>query len=664
MNNVAYLPNARPSPQGMAAAAPNMQTYGQAPQQQPAPEPPFPHTLDELIAMFEDAEDATRAARKIAERCRDYYDNRQLTREEVKELEARGQPEIVRNQIKRKVNFWLGFETQTRTDPKAESEHGTHEDAASDATDMLRFQERRNQLDQKFSDCWEHMLIEGYAGLEVLGPSPKDKRVMEVKRWKWDRLFFDPASSEHDFSDACYLGGVVWMDLSKASQKWPTKKSVFDRMTMDDSGQAETYDDKPRQNAWMTKGKRTRLRIVQIYAYHGDKWFWAIFTKGGIIDSGAVAFTDEQGQSVCPMLLQALYIDRDNNRYGEVHELLWPQDEINKRASKALHLANSSQTMGEQGAVLDIDALKAQKARPDGHIELAPGAAEKFKFVEHDAKVAQNREMMQDAIADMQMRGPNASLMGTQSNAPSGRAIRANQEGGIIEGKRPRDRYNHLKERVYKALWQRVRQFVTEETMITVTDDEGSAKHVGFNRMSTMGEKLAEDAKKDGMADEEIAQRMQMLQQDPNAIMQLQQPIQVNVPAEMDLNILIEATQESVTMQQELFEMIAARPDVPLPLLIELSPLSAREKKKFRDKMEKLQAAQAQQLAEQQALATETAKAEIENKRSAAALNLAKADETQVNSQLKPIELAQQHKHAERQATQKDTEIARAGRMQ
>lgn len=624
-----------------AASVRALSAYADASRAEPekAYEPPYSHGV--LIEMFEEAEDATREARKLAERCRDYYDNKQLTAEERKILTDRGQPEVVRNQIRGKVNFWLGFEAKNRSDPRAESEHGTTEEEASDATDMLRFQERRADLDQKFSDCWEHMLIEGYAGIEVLGPSERDERVIEVKRWKWDRLFFDPASSEHDFSDATYVGGVVWMDARKARKMWPDADRIIAATTASALQRGSTYDDKPKRMVWATgAADRERILIAQMYYECEGRWHWALFTMGGVLEQGPVELVDEQGNSVCPMILQALYVDRDNNRYGEVAEFLSPQDEINKHASKALHRLNSSQTIGEHGAILDVDELKRQKARPDGHIELPPGAMDRFKFVEHTTQVAQGRDMMMDAVLAIEKRGPNAALMGTQSGGPSGRAIRANQEGGMIEGARPRDRYNHLKTRVYRAMWQRIRQFSTAETWITVTDDEGAARHVGFNRQTTVAEAMAERARRQGMADEEIATRLQQMMQDPARAMELQQPTTLNVPMEMDLNINIEPATESVTMAHEAFEMLATRPDVPLPVLMEFWPGSARQKKRIRDTLGKFQAQQAEGSAQASALQADNLMADTEAKRAKAMKDIASADEAQMATKLAPAETA------------------------
>jgi hypothetical protein len=651
-DNVAYLPSraAGPGARAMAAAAPSMQGQARA-------EPAFPYEVGDLVGMFEDAEDATRASRKIAERCRDYYDNKQLTREEVAELGKRGQPEIIRNVIKGKVNFYLGWEAKNRSDPRAYPNEDDDEDVASAVTDMLRFQERKSSLDQKFSDCWEMMLIEGYNGaIEVLGPSKKDPRVIEVKRWKWDRTFYDPASAEHDFSDARYLGGVVWMDRAEAIAKWPQAKGLVETTITNEMGTSTTYDDKPRQSAWVTQGKRVRIRVVQIYCKAGEQWFWAIFTKGGIIDKGAVAFVDEQGNSVCPMLMQALYVDRDNNRYGEVYEFLWTQDEINKRASKALHLANSSLTIGEEGTGLDIDAIKAQKARPDGHISLPPGTKDKFEFVEHDRKIEQNREMMMDAKLHVEQRGPNASLLGTQNNAPSGRAIRANQEGGLIEGTRPRDRFLALKSRTYQAIWLRCRQFLVDPISITVPDDEDGVRKVGFNTPVRSVDKLVAGARNEGMDEDEIQGKLGALTQqlaqtaaqaghpDPMgaANEQLNQVTVHNRLAEMDVDLIIEPATESINMQQELFEVLAQRQDVPLDLLIEFSPISARQKKRYRDKLAEAQQATAQAQQQQAAVVVENAKSKIEQNRASAMKDLAQADHIQAQTRKTHVDTAHQ----------------------
>src|SRR5262245_15382172 len=48
--------------------------------------------LARLVRYFEEAENVGREARERSERCRDYYNNNQLTQEEIAVLKRRGQP--------------------------------------------------------------------------------------------------------------------------------------------------------------------------------------------------------------------------------------------------------------------------------------------------------------------------------------------------------------------------------------------------------------------------------------------------------------------------------------------------------------------------------------------------------------------------------------------
>ena len=75
--------------------------------------------LTKLVGYYENFVDHTEDARQLSERDRDYYDGKQWTDEEIETLQKRGQPAIVVNRIKPKVDFLLGVERQQRTMPKA-----------------------------------------------------------------------------------------------------------------------------------------------------------------------------------------------------------------------------------------------------------------------------------------------------------------------------------------------------------------------------------------------------------------------------------------------------------------------------------------------------------------------------------------------------------------
>ena len=80
-------------------------------------------TSDDLLTMlqeqFVEAADSTTDARDESELHRQYYDGVQWTDTELAALRARNQPPITDNRIKDKIEYLLGLERRTRTDPKA-----------------------------------------------------------------------------------------------------------------------------------------------------------------------------------------------------------------------------------------------------------------------------------------------------------------------------------------------------------------------------------------------------------------------------------------------------------------------------------------------------------------------------------------------------------------
>jgi hypothetical protein len=172
---------------------------------------------------------------------------------------------------------------------------------------------------------------------------------VRLRRISWDRMFWDPHSSEVDFSDATYLGTVQWMDYDDALSMYRDNEEAGDILdaTISSVAVTDTYDDKPKFNQWADK-KRKRVRVVAIWIKRDDGWFFAEFTKGGILKSGPSPYKDDQGKSDCELVFQSAYVDRENNRFGLVRELISLQDAINKRNSKALHQLNTAQIITAQ----------------------------------------------------------------------------------------------------------------------------------------------------------------------------------------------------------------------------------------------------------------------------------------------------------------------------
>lgn len=577
--------------------------------------------LDMLVAWFEDSEDATDRARSAAERDRDYYDGKQLTEKEIAKLRKRNQPDIIVNRIQPKINFLCGYEAANRTDPRAYPRTPDDEAAAEAATDALRYVKDANELDPKLSKAWENMLVEGYGGVELVvepkGPSPngqpQDPDIV-VNEWDWDRLFYDHHSRKHDFSDARYVGGVIWMDAEEAKARWSGEEQLAAlERTMDEANSA-TYDDRPRAQKWISGKHRKRIRIVQMYHREGREWWQCFFTKGGKLETIQVPFVDQDGMPFCPMILQSSFVDRDNARYGLVRTMIGVQDEINKRRSKALHRASVRQFVYERGAVDDEDQARAEAAKPDGMIAVNPGF--RFELIKNEDQLNAELGLLQEAKNEIELMGPNPAMLGKDNDAPSGRAILANQQSGQTEITLLLDRHRQLKKRVYQRVWDLIRQYKQAEWWVRVTDNENNVKFVGLNKPVTMREEAEKRLTEKGAPPEQIAEFMDMqaAQGAP-----LDQVIRVeNQPTRMFMDITIEEVPDMANVAEEQFQaLVKLAPAVTFPPKIYLQASSLRNKKELIEEMENADApavdpmqAEAQKIAIEQGI--KKTEAEIE----------------------------------------------------
>lgn len=436
-----------------------------------------------LCQMFEESEDASMNARKLAERDRDYVDNIQLTAEEIAVLGKRKQPPVIINRIKRKVDFLKGYEMGQRVDPRALPRTPKHEDDANSIEQALRYVAEQQDFDQIRSRVWDNLLVEGSGGYRVGVKESADAIEVTLNRVPWDRMFADPHSSEPDYSDARYVGLVRWEDRDEALAQYSDNPDADDILTdtLNSASISDTYDDKPKFRVWADK-KRRRVRICQIWVKRRDKWFFAEYTKGGILRAGPSPHVTDKGESDGELIFGSAYVNRDGERYGLIREMIGPQDEINKRRSKSLHLLNTNQIITEEGAI-DVEVVRREAARPDGVIQVPPGSLDKVK-IETRLDLAQGHmQLLQEAKNEIDMMAGNIALQGNalQRSAASGKAIIASQQGGAMEIAPLMDALRHLDIRVFRAIWYRIRQYWTAEKWIRITDDERNIKWVGLN---------------------------------------------------------------------------------------------------------------------------------------------------------------------------------------
>lgn len=587
----------------------------------PEPEGDGKLTVTELVKMFEDAESASYEARQLAERDRDYHDNKQLSAEEIATLNKRGQPHYIDNRIKTKVDYLVGLEKQQRVDPVARPRTPQHEEDANAATQALKYVADDQKFDAKRSGCWRNLLIEGMAGMSVTVEQGYDGPRVVLRRVPWDRMFYDPHSSELDFSDAGYLGAVQWMDEEDARRIYPDAEDIITH-TISETQAASTYDDKPKYQVW-GDWKRRRVRVVQMWIKRDEEWHFVEFTKGGILKAGPSPYVNDKGESDCEFVFQSAYVDRDNNRFGLVREMILLQDAINKRNSKALHLLNTSQIVMVDGAVADIEKTRREAARPDGVIVVNPlggNLNDTFQFNTRADLATAHYQMLQEAKNSIDLKGPNATQMGDSAGGSgevaSGRAILASQQGGMISLGDLLDSLKHMDLRVFEKVWYRIRQFWTGEKWVKTTDDENNLRWVAVNVDPMQLQMIA-------MQQPEMAQKIAG---------------QINSLAELECDITIEDGPNGVTLQMEQFEAVSRLAEkglIPPEELIRAWP-GLRDKQRILERMSQTDPAMAQM--KQIEMAQGAAK--VDETRASTGLKQAQTAKAMMDAQMQPMKAA------------------------
>jgi hypothetical protein len=493
--------------------------------------------LADLVDWVNEADDATIDARNTSEKCRRYYDSQQWSAEEARALKKRKQAPVVINRIKPKIDGLMGMERANRTTAKAYPRTPKHTQGAQAATEAIRFVLDDQFYRQTRSAAWDNLTVEGTGGVEVIVKDKPYGICVEVNHIMWDRIIHDPHSRRKDFSDARYLGQVVWMDYDQAAERFPDGKEMLEQMI----NGSQTYDDRPR---WIDS-KRKRVKIVELYYMEGKDWFYSCFTRGGFLKDPKVSpYKNEDGETEHPYAFGSLFVDIDGNRYGAVMQYLDVQDEINKRRSKALHLMSVRQVRGERGAVEDVNKAREELARPDGYIETTPGM--EFEVLKTGDMAQAQFKLLEEAKLEVDHIGYSSAASGKEERSMSGVALKSRELAAQTELAPMFDVLKHLDVRVYRMIWNRIRQYWKAEKWIRVTDDPSTVRFVALNYTDPAT----------GMTQNSVD--------------------------ELDVDIVIDDAPDSVTVQQEEFtalsEMVKSGIPIPSTAIVEASSLKNKER--------------------------------------------------------------------------------------
>lgn len=485
---------------------------------------------------------------------RHYYHGAQWTADEIRVLRARKQPIVTFNRIGRKIDQIVGLVQRSRSDPKAFPRNPKNADGAEIAT--LCIQAVLEAGDWEFTDayCARQAGIEGIGGIELkLVEGDHDDPDVGMDYVFGDDWFYDPRSVKPDFSDARYYGIAKWLDVEAAVELFPDKEEELRTLMVETGFDLTTHAD--REYKWIYVNEK-RLRLVEMWYRHKGKWYWAFFCSMLMLDQGVSPFLDERNKPMSRFCMFSANVDHDGDRYGFVRNLKGPQDERNQRRSKSLFMSNVTRLIGQKGAVDDVEKARREYARPDGYVEYNPGF-EAPKPDDSAADLQAQLALMQDATAEIDSFANITPDLVTRDvpGDHSGVAINMLQKAGVAELGSYLLNYKAWKKQVYKKIWNIVQRTWQAERFIRVTDNDGLAQFVQINGMQV-----------DNWG----------------------RPTFINQLGNLNVEITMDEGPDEANLMQDAYDVLKQYPPgaIPPAVLIELSPLSAKMKKRVMQLMQ------------------------------------------------------------------------------
>ena len=177
---------------------------------------------------------------------------------------------------------------------------------------------------------------------------------------------------------------------------------------------------------------------------------------------------------------------RDGASYGAIRNMRDPQEDLNKRISKAQHILNTNQVIAEEGAVVDVEEAREEVAAPDGWITVRNN--KKFEINRDNAVAAQHIELaMLDKQFVRETGGVTTENLGHQTNATSGKAIEARQSEGAVVTTELFDNLHYAGQLQGEKRLSLVEQYYSAPKVIRLTNERGGNEFTTVNDVVGVG---------------------------------------------------------------------------------------------------------------------------------------------------------------------------------
>jgi hypothetical protein len=180
---------------------------------------------------------------------------------------------------------------------------------------------------------------------------------------------------------------------------------------------------------------------------------------------------------------------RDGQCYGIWRGMRDINDDINKRASKALYAASSNRVISRKGNVDDPELARQEAARPNMWLEVKDIGQTRFEKPTADMQMNMemlgfNREMLRN------IGGVTDANLGRNSRAVSGKAIGLQQDQGSLTTSELPDNLRLAKQMAGRLRLSHIEQFMTEQQVIRIIGEGRPVEWMTINQPQPDGSVL------------------------------------------------------------------------------------------------------------------------------------------------------------------------------
>jgi hypothetical protein len=464
-----------------------------------------------------------------------FYDNEQWDPEDAAALKDRGQMPLVLNEVAPMIDWLIGTERRSRVDWRVLPRTEDDVQMADVKTKVLKYVSDINRTPYLRSRAFADAVKGGVGWIDDGARDDPTQDILYSRYEDWRNVLWDSSGYELDLSDSRYLFRWRWVDEDIAVMMFPERKAQIQQQACEDAGACSAQEE---EDSWylgenlssnesgtitasgtgsMIDMQRRRVKLIEAQYRHpcmckvvsdgpmkgaffnehdqvlahavmADRStivdrimmrvHFAVCTEAHMLSMGPSIYRHNRF-SLTPVWCYRR--NRDRLPYGAIRRVRDLQQDLNKRASKALFMLNTNQIIATDDATDDWANLRDEADRPDGLIVRKKGSELTIRH-DTDGATGQVQMMTLDAQSIQKSAGVSQENMGRQTNAVSGEAIKARQLQGAVVTTEPFDNLRYATQVSGEKQLSLIEQFYTQEKVIRLSGNKGKLEWIKINQ--------------------------------------------------------------------------------------------------------------------------------------------------------------------------------------